>query len=86
MVQAAKFLREWGETFPDEASHVSYLGSHLEEAVWYVTLYETCTPELCSVRGFIHALRAQIKDLLEEGRMRNKLKWLRQGLRPVCEF
>lgn len=40
LMQVAEFVREWGPTFPDEVSCVSYLGSKLEgcAARWYVTL------------------------------------------------
>lgn len=57
MVQTAEFLQSWGETFPDEASQVSYLASRLEGSVddRNISLYDR---QLCLVRRSVWTLRA----------------------------
>lgn len=59
LVQVAKFIQEWGATFPDEAS---YMGSRLDEqaAQWYVILYHAQGSKLWSVRVFMQAMREQL--------------------------
>lgn len=85
LMQVTEFMQEWGDTFPDETSCISYLDSHLEgpTAKWFVTTYHTTGPEVQSVHTFVRALREQYEGPLEMQRAQNVLHTLKQGSKLV---
>lgn len=84
LTQVLNYMEEYGRDIPTDCARIHIVQPTLDgiAADWVVDLYDTDAPELQNFNQFMFSLRGRFKDPLADRKARERIKTVKQGIRP----